>query len=113
MFLPSLNINKFARSILGYKHTKESIIKFSSSRIGKVYGKRIISKFKPLVSKDTFAKLKLRTKGTTTCLYDKCNNLSRKFKTINHAGKYKGLSPSSLIKYITKNTILNDIYNID
>jgi len=26
--IPSLNINKFARPILGYKHTKESILKF-------------------------------------------------------------------------------------
>ncbi len=50
-YLPSPNINKFARSMLGYKHTKKSIIKFSSSRTGKVYGNRIISKSKPLVKK--------------------------------------------------------------
>jgi len=106
-FLPSLNINKFARSMLGYKHTKESIIKFSSFRTEKVYGKRIISKS---LSKETIDKLKLRTKGATTCIYDNSHNLVQRFKTIKDAAKYVGLSPSSVSKYITKNTIWNDKY---
>jgi group I intron endonuclease len=109
-YLPSLNINRFAKSILDYKHTKESRIKFSSSRTGKVYGKRIISKSKPLVSKETIDKLKLRTKGAPTCLYDKSHNLLQRFKTIKDAAKCVGLSPSSVSKYITKNTIWNDRY---
>lgn len=35
-YLTSLNINKFARSISGYKHTRESILKLTFSRVGKV-----------------------------------------------------------------------------
>ena len=100
-FLPSLNINKFAGSILGYKHTKESILKFSN---------RIISRsLLPLIKK-TIAKLKLWTKGVSTCIYDKSHNLVQKFRTINDAAKYVGLSPSNLSKYITKNTIWNNRY---
>nr|YP_009469556.1 hypothetical protein [Pseudocercospora mori]AVE15066.1 hypothetical protein [Pseudocercospora mori] len=56
--IPSLNINKSATSILGYKHTRESIIKFSSSRVVRYYGKRVISKPRVKVSKETIAKLK-------------------------------------------------------
>jgi len=67
-FTPSLNINKLASSILGYKHTREGILKFSSSRVGKYYGKRIVSKPRPRVSKETIAKLKVRTEGVKTCI---------------------------------------------
>lgn len=78
--------------------------------MGKYYGKRIASKPRPTLSKETIAKLKARSKGVKTCIYDKSNHLLKEFITIKDAAKYIGLSPSSVIKYITKGTLWNDRY---
>ena len=43
-------------------------------------------------------------------IYNKCNNLFKEFRTIKDAAIYVGLSPSSVSKYITKGTLLNDKY---
>lgn len=46
--------------------------------------------------------MKVRTKGVTTCVYDKFHNLIEEFSTINNATKYAGLSTTTVSKYITK-----------
>lgn len=47
-YSPSLNINRFASSIMGYKHTDE---KLSSTRRGKSYKKSRKGNPRPLVNK--------------------------------------------------------------
>lgn len=54
--------------------------------------------------------MKVRTKGVTTCVYDKLHNLIEEFSTINNATKYAGLSTTTVSKYITKKTLWNDSY---
>lgn len=107
-YSPSLNINKLAGSMMGYKHTEENKLKFSSTRIGKSYKKNARANQKPLVSKETIAKL--RSKGAITRIYDKSHNLVKQFKTIKDAANFFGLSPSSVSKYINKNTVWNNTY---
>ena len=108
--LPSLNINKIAGSILGYKHTEENKLKFSSTRIGKSYQKTLRGKPRPSVTKETIDKLRLRSRGAATCIYDKNSILVREFSTIKDAASFCGLSPSSVSKYITRGVIWNNTY---
>ena len=107
---PSLNINKIAGSILGYKHTEENKLKLSSTHIGKSYQKTLTGKPRPLVTKETIDKLKLRSRGAVTCIYDKNNELLREFNTIKDAANFSGLSPSSVSKYIARGLIWNNTY---
>ena len=90
---PGLNINKIAGSVLGYKHTEENKLKFSSTRIGKSYQKTLTGRPRPLVTKETINKLRLRSRGAATCIYDKNNILVREFSTIKDAAIFCGLSP--------------------
>ena len=106
----SPNFNKVAGSILGYKHTDENKLIFYSARIGKSYKKSARVNAKPLVTKDTIIKLKLRAKGAIVRIYGKCYNLVKQFKTIKDATNFVGLSPSSVSKYITKGTIWYNTY---
>jgi len=110
-YSPSLNINKTAGSLLGYKHTEANKLKFSLTHRGKSYKKTpnpFISK--RLVSNETILKLKSRTRGAAVCVYDVNLNLVEQFPTIKQTAKFVGLSPSSVSKYITKATFWNNRY---
>ena len=109
-YSPSLNTNKIAGSVLGYKHTEENKLKFSSNHIGKSYKRTLTGKPRPLVTKETINKLKLRSRGAVTCIYDKNNVLVREFNTVKSAANFCGLSPSSVSKYITRGVIWNNTY---
>lgn len=109
-YSPSLNINKIAGSILGYKHTEENKLKFSSIHIGKSYQKTLTGKLRAKVTKETIDKLKLRSRGAVTCIYDKNNVLLKEFNTIKDAANFCGFSPSSVSKYIAKGLIWNNTY---
>ena len=43
---------------------------------------------RPLVTKETINKLKLRSRGAVTCIYDKNNALLREFSTIKDASYF-------------------------
>ena len=109
-YSPSLNINKIAGSILGYKHTKENKLKFSSTHIGKSYHKTLTGKSRPSVTKETIDKLRVRSRGAPTCIYDKNNLLVIEFKTIKDAAHFCGLSSSSVSKYIARDAVWNETY---
>jgi len=64
---------------MGYKHTKENKLKFSSIHIGKFCKKDTLGAPRPLVTKETIIKLKLRSRGAATCIYDKSHNLVKEF----------------------------------
>lgn len=61
--------------MLSYKYTDENKLKFSSARKGKSNKKSAIISAKPLVSKNTTIKLKLRAKGVKVFIYDKSYKL--------------------------------------
>jgi len=109
-YSPSLNINKIAGSILGYKHTEVNKLKFSSIHRGKSYQKTLTVKLRAKVTKETIDKLKLRSRGAVTCIYDKNNVLLKEFNTIKDAANFCGFSPSSVSKYIAKGLIWNNTY---
>lgn len=104
-YLPVFNINRTAGSILGYKHTTATKLKFSLIHRGKSYKRTsTVNKTRPLVSNDTIMKLKLRSRGAPVCVYDTNLNLVKSFTSIKETAKFVGLSPSSVSKYLTKDT---------
>lgn len=111
-YSPTLNINKLAGSMMGYKHTQENKLRFSFIHIGKSYKRNTseASKPRPPVTKETIDKLKLRTRGAATRIYDKSHSLVKEFKTIKTAASFVGLSPSSVSKYIATGAIWNNTY---
>lgn len=109
-YSPSLNINKIAGSMLGYRHTEETKLKFSSIHIGKSDIRTLTGKPRPITTKETINKLKLRSRGAATCIYDKNNVLVKEFDTIKDAANFCGFSPSSVSKYITRGVIWNNTY---
>lgn len=109
-YSPSLNINKKAGSMSGYKHSDTIKLKFGEIHRGKFYKRLYKTKKKPLVSDETRDKLRLRSRGAPALMYDKNSNLIKSFQTIKEAALYIGLSPSSVSKYIAKGTVWNDKY---
>lgn len=82
-YSPSLNINKIAGSLLGYKHTKANLIKFSLLHRGKFYKRTsTINTDRPLVGNNTIIKLKLRSRDAPVCIYDTNLNLVKSLSTI-------------------------------
>lgn len=60
--------------------------------------------------KEIMDKLKLRSRGSVTCIYDKNNVWLREFNTIKDTAYFCGLSPSRVSKYIAKGVIWNNTY---
>jgi hypothetical protein len=104
-FEPNLNMNIFAGSIVGYKHTKETLKKLSSLREGKCY--KIINgqKITPQKSDKTLFKLKLHASiSKRVNIHSADNNeLIKECKTIKEAANLVGLSSSSVSSYIKNN----------
>lgn len=108
---PELNINKTAGSMLGYKHSKESILEQGSARRGKIYKRsKVFISLKPAISQETIIKLKLHNKDITVSIYDKEYNLIKQFNRIKAAAEFVGLSPSSVSGYIKNGKLWNDLY---
>lgn len=104
-YSPSLNINKKAGSMAGYKHSDIIKLKFGDMHRGKSYKKLYKTNIKCLVSDETKNKLRLRSRGAPVLVYDINLNLVKSCKTIKETGVFVGLSPSSVSKYINKGTI--------
>lgn len=64
----------------------------------------------PLVTKETINKLKLKSRGAVTCIYDKNSTLLKEFSTTKYAACLCGLYTSSVTKYITRGVILHNTY---
>ena len=71
-YKPNLNINKVVGSVMGYKHTESSKLKFCYIHRGKSYSKTIDTNLirKP-VSAYTISKLRKRAKGASVNVYHK------------------------------------------
>jgi len=105
-YKPSLNINKVAGSVMGYKHTSLNKLKFGYIHRGKSYRKtQDINFVRKPVSEDTISKLRKRTKGVSVNIHHKSLEIFKTFPTIKSAAEYVGLSPSSVGKYIEKGSL--------
>ena len=105
-YKPFININRIAGSVMGYKHTELSKLKFVSVHRGKSYSKTLdISMVRKPVSADIISKLKERAKGVGVNVYHKNLEIFKSFPTIKSTANYLGLSPSSVSKYIEKGTL--------
>lgn len=109
-YSPSLNINKKAGSMAGYKHSDIIKLKFGDMHRAKSYKRLYKTNIKCLVSDETKNKLRLRSRGAPVLVYDKNLNLVKSFQTIKETGVFVGLSPSSVSKYINEGTIWNNKY---
>jgi hypothetical protein len=105
-YQPTLNLNKVAGSVMGYKHTELNKLKFSSIHRGKSYKKHINhNNIRSPVSADTISKLKIRAKGVSVSVYNKDLEFFKQFPTIKDTADFVGLSSSSVSKYIEKSTL--------
>ena len=108
---PTLNLNKIAGSMLGFKHSEINRLKFSLARIGKSFKKDINlnREFKPVGVK-TRSLLKERCRGAPVIVLDKKNIVVNKFKTIKDTANSYNLSASSISKYLKSGALWQNSY---
>lgn len=80
---PEYNICKTAGSMLGFKHSEKTLLKFKNRETGT---------------------------GHVTIVTNKVNNYTKIYKSIRTAAKSIGVSHTTLIRYINKNNLLNNVY---
>jgi hypothetical protein len=102
---PSLNINKFAGSMKGYKHNLETKNNYSKVRTGRCYKKIKGIIVRPEVSQETIIKLKLHSKSLKIKILGKNSEMIEEFYSIKDVAKFVNLSPSSVSKYIKSGKI--------
>jgi len=109
---PTLNINKTAGSMLGFKHSDLNRIKFSMFRKGKSFKQNaVIQRNFRVVSLETRDLLKERSRGASVIVLDKENRVVNRFNTIKETASYYGLSSSSISKYLKSGKYWRNIYN--
>lgn len=109
-YSPSLNINKNAGYMAGYKHSDIIKLKYGDMHRGKSYIRLYKTNIECLVSDETKNKLILRSIGAPVLVYDLNLNLVKSCETIKETGVFVGLSPSSVSKYINKSRTWNNKY---
>jgi group I intron endonuclease len=103
---PSLNINKKAGSMLGFKHKDIDRLNFSLMRRGKTFKQDpSLEKIFKSVSLETRNFLKTRCRGTPVLVLDKDNKIINKFSTIKATAYNYNLSPSSISKYLKSGSL--------
>nr|QJQ35557.1 homing endonuclease [Fusarium ananatum] len=107
---PSLNINKFAGSMKGYKHNLETKNNYSKVRTGRCYKRVKGIIIRPEVSQETIIKLKLHSKSLKIKILGKNSEMIEKFYSIKDVAKFVNISPSSVSKYIKSGKIWNNLY---
>lgn len=110
LFTPSLNINKFAGSMRGFKHNENTKKNYSVVRTGKCYRKIEGVIVRPEVSQETILKLKLHSKEIKVIIYTAEYKPLKEFNSIREAANYVELSPSSVSKYIKSGRLWNNMY---
>ena len=102
LFLPSLNVNKTAGSMLGFNHNEETRMEFSIFWRGKPldpYNLEAKNSLSETINPKTISKLKQRTKGVMIKVFDKDSNLINEFPTIKETVKFYGISYSIISNY--------------
>lgn len=107
---PSLNTNKFAGSMRGFRHSEDTKKNYGIMRAGKCYRKIKGVVIRPEVSQETMLKLKLHSKNITVIIYTRENIYVREFSSIKDTAKFVELSPTSVSKYIKSGKLWNNKY---
>lgn len=104
-YLPELNINKTAGSMLGYRYmnNKEFIIPYNNLVEQKTLSLKSLNK-------ETILKQKLHGKNITVFLLDKNNDILKEFNRIKLAADYVGLDRSSVSGYIKNGKLWKNLY---
>lgn len=82
---PEYNICKTAGSMLGFKHSEKTLLKFKNRDTGT---------------------------GHVTIVTNKVNNNTKIYNSIRAAAKGIGISHTTLIRYINKKNLLNNLYSL-
>lgn len=100
LLLPSLNVNKIAGSMLGFKHSEENLLKISQIQRGKNKSSpREKRKDSPVISPETINKLKQRANGVIIKVFDQDGVLAKEFSTIVEAANFYGVKYTTISKY--------------
>nr|QJQ35303.1 GIY-YIG endonuclease [Fusarium ficicrescens] len=107
---PSLNINKFAGSMKGYKHNAETKNNYSKARTGKCYRniKGVI--IRPEISQETIIKLKLSGKSLKVKILDKDKEEAGEFNSLSDLAKSLDISTNSVRKFLKSEKLWNNLY---
>lgn len=100
LFLPSLNVNKIAGSMLGYKHSEENLLKISQVQRGRKISSPMRNKNNNPMSLETINKIRQRVKGVIIKVFDENNNLVQEFPTISETAKFYGVSRVTISRYV-------------
>lgn len=106
LFKPEYNILKIAGSILGYKHTTETLIKLSTAKKGAnhpLFGK--------VVSQTTREKSRM-SQGTSAIVLDKETNETKIYLSIRQAAKELSTTDTTVRKYIESGKLYKGRYAI-
>jgi group I intron endonuclease len=107
---PSLNINKIAGSMLGYKHSQEMRKIMSIERKGKSIKRSKIDLFYT-PTKETRDNLSLRARnGVRVKVFDDKNNVVNTFPTIASTAKYYDIDHNTISKCIKLGNQINNNY---
>ena len=111
-YKPFLNTNLIANSMLGFKHTEDTKLKLSIMKRGKklVMTNLAVPLKTKIIIQEVIHKLKLRSKGVKIKIYNKNNVYVKEFNTIKEAALYVGLSPSSVSRYLKKESLLANTF---
>nr|QWS06188.1 GIY endonuclease [Clonostachys rogersoniana] len=110
---PNLNINNYAASLRGYRHSIETKNKYNYDRKGKSLKSIDSLKIRPDISKETILKLKSHKRmGKKVEIYTKEDELIKVCNTIVEAANYLGLSHSTTSNYIKYGNLWNNSYYI-
>jgi group I intron endonuclease len=105
---PTLNINKIAGSMLGYKHS-ESVRKIMSVKRRGISQNKSKVKLSYNISDKTKNNLSLRARnGVRVKVYDTNNNLINTYPTIASAAKYYDVDHNTMSKCIINGNLINN-----
>lgn len=110
LLTPTLNTNKFAGSMRGFKHSDKTKKNYGIARTGKCYRKIKGVIIRPEVSQETVLKLKLHSKDKKVYIYKTEGVSIKEFTSIKATAKFVGLSPTSVSKYIKSGKLWNNLY---
>jgi group I intron endonuclease len=111
-FMPEYNILKKAGSLLGYKHTEETIAKICEAMTGEnhpLFGKT--GENSPNFGKNHSSETKLKmslAKGTVIYLYDSHGSLVNTFPSARKASEHFNVSCPTILKYVRNGRIFKN-----
>lgn len=110
---PEYNILKKAGSSLGYKHTKETLLKLKERRLSTEALINLKLVKKGIVPSSPLRKINhLLVTGHITIVVNKKDNSIKEYNSIRAASRDIGINHATILNYINSNKLLKDTYLI-